>query len=163
MRNTSARHDSITAYLINNVTDNIVSQLSHIFNLWLQCGVFPDEMKLANIIPLYQNGNKMIISKYRPVSLLSIFSKKWKKIMYNRIMDFLNNHDVLYKVQFGSSKKTICGVQQRPFLFLLHVNDIVNLYDNIFQILFADDANVFIGGENLFNKTVYMKNKYVSQ
>jgi len=94
LRNTSPGHDGITAYLIKNVTDNIVTQLSYIFNLSLQCGVFPDEMKLAKVIRLYKNGDKMIISNYRPVSLLSVFSKILEKIMYNRIMDFVNKHNL---------------------------------------------------------------------
>ena len=56
------------------LSDNIVTQLSYIFNLSLQCGVFSDEMKLAKVIPLYKNGDKMIISNYRHESLLSVFS-----------------------------------------------------------------------------------------
>ena len=105
LRNTSPGHDGITAYLIKNVTDDIVTQLSFIFNLSIECGVFPDEMKLAKVIPLYKNGDKMIISNYRPVSLLSVFSKILERLMYNRILDFLNKHDVLYKFQFGFRKK----------------------------------------------------------
>jgi len=63
-------------------------------------------MKLPKVITLYKNGDKMIISNYRLVSLLSVFSKILEKIMYNRIMDFVNKHDVLYKFQFGFGKKT---------------------------------------------------------
>jgi len=43
-----------------------------------------------------------------------------------------------------------------PPPFLSHVNDIVNMSDNIFQILFADDINVFIDGENLNNMKHFM-------
>jgi hypothetical protein len=51
LRNTSP---GITAYLIKKVTDNIVIQLPYIFNLSLEFWVFPDELKLAKVIPLHK-------------------------------------------------------------------------------------------------------------
>jgi len=60
-------------------------------------------MKLAKVIPLYKNGD--IISNYRHVFLLSVFSKILEKVIYNHIMNFVNKHDVLYKFQFGFHKK----------------------------------------------------------
>jgi len=44
-------------------------------------------MKLAKVIPLYKNGDKMIISNYRYAFLLSVFSKILERGMYGRIMD----------------------------------------------------------------------------
>jgi len=44
LRNMSPTHDGATAHLIRNVTDDMVAQLSYIFNLSLQCGGFPDEI-----------------------------------------------------------------------------------------------------------------------
>ena len=108
MRNTSPGHDGITADLMKNFIDNIATQLSYILNLSLQCGVFPDEMKLAKVIPLYKNEDKMMINNNRPVFLLSVFSKILeKKIMYNCIIDFVNKHDVFYKFQFGFRKNIL--------------------------------------------------------
>jgi len=46
-----------------------------------------------------------------------------------------------------------------PLLFLLYVNDIINASDNIFPILFADDTNVFIDGDNPNSMTVSMNNE----
>ena len=43
----------------------------------------------------------MLFSNYRPVSVLPIFSKILERLMYNRLLAFINKHDILYSYQFG--------------------------------------------------------------
>ena len=64
-------------------------------------GVFPDILKTANIIPLFKKEDSMLFSNYRPVSLLCTLSKLLEKIMYNKVIDFLKEHDILFKYPFG--------------------------------------------------------------
>ena len=59
-------------------------------------GIFPDALKIANVVPLFKNGDPMLFNNYRPVSLLCVLSKVFEKVMYARLMDFLNTHKVLY-------------------------------------------------------------------
>ena len=69
---------------------------------------------------------------------------------------------VIYKAEFSffyynqtsSERKAVtCGVPQGsilgPLLFLLYVNDIVNISTILFPILFADDTNIFVNGKSL--------------
>jgi hypothetical protein len=53
--------------------------LTHLINISITNGIFPDELKIGNIIPIYKAGNEEIVGIYRPVSLLSIFSKMYEK------------------------------------------------------------------------------------
>jgi hypothetical protein len=46
----------------------------------------------------------MDISNYRPVSIATSFSKILEKVMYNRLLEHLNNNDILAKEQFGFRK-----------------------------------------------------------
>ena len=56
----SSGYDNISNKLLKKIKYSILTPLSHIFNLSLKSGIFPTEMKLAEIIPLYKKGEKTI-------------------------------------------------------------------------------------------------------
>jgi hypothetical protein len=58
-------------------------------------------MKIARVIPVYKKGPKHIVSNYQPISLLSIFNKILEKLMYKRLLKFLEQNQVLFDGQFG--------------------------------------------------------------
>ena len=58
-------------------------------------------MKLAKVILLFKKGCPLVASKYRPISLLSVFSKIIEKVMYGRLYKFLEKQEILYSLQFG--------------------------------------------------------------
>ena len=64
-------------------------------------GVFPSELKLAKVIPIFKSGDSTKMSNYRPISILSLFSKIFEKLMYNIVNNFLYKNEVIYKYQFG--------------------------------------------------------------
>jgi hypothetical protein len=65
----------------------------------LQLGIFPDLMKIVKIRPIYKKGEKQGITNYRPLFLLSVFSKVLEKLVYKRVLTFLNKHNVLTESQ----------------------------------------------------------------
>ena len=90
--------DGITSLSLKLVSDFIVKPITRIVNLSFSQGVFPNELKIALVSPLYKAKDPMYFSNYR---LLSTFSKILERLMYNRILDFLNKHKILNKYQFG--------------------------------------------------------------
>jgi hypothetical protein len=48
----------------------------------MQRGIFPDRLKYAIVKPLFKKGDRSCISNYRPISMLSSFSKVFEKVMY---------------------------------------------------------------------------------
>ena len=100
----SKDHDDIDMCLVKKILPHIVTPLEHIFNISLQKGVFPDGMKLARVIPLFKNGEMNDFSNYRPISILSQFSKILEKIFHNRMMSFIDDKQILYKSQYGFRK-----------------------------------------------------------
>ena len=54
--------------------------------------------------PFYKSDDKLLINNYRPVSILPVFSKILERLMYNRLLQFINKHKILYNYQFGFRK-----------------------------------------------------------
>jgi len=54
--------------------------------------------------PLFKKGDKNDMSNYRPISLLSSFSKVFEKAMYNQLQEHLNKFNILAEEQFGFKK-----------------------------------------------------------
>jgi hypothetical protein len=66
-------------------------------------------LKYAEIVPLFKKGDKKDMSNYRPISLLSAFSKVCVKVIYVRLYQHLINHSVLVNEQFGFKAKSSTG------------------------------------------------------
>ena len=79
--------------------------LIYVFNLSMLNGKFITNFKTAKVIPIFKKGNRTIVSNYQPISLLPTMSKVLEKIMYNRVISFLNKLDFFYKHQYRFRKK----------------------------------------------------------
>ena len=81
------KYISIKMYVLSKVIETIVKPLAHIFNLSFSSGIFPNDMKIAKIIPLFKNGRKTDFTNYRPISILSQFSKIMYCLTANTVLD----------------------------------------------------------------------------
>ena len=84
--------------LINHL---ICDTLCKIFNMCITSGIHPDKLKLSHVIPVFKKGSRLLVSNYRPISLLSNLNKILEKIMHKRIYAFLEKYEILYELQFG--------------------------------------------------------------
>ena len=75
----SSGYDKITNVLLKDLIEVIVFPLEIIFNQSLKSGIFPEAMKLAEIVPLYKKGSPYLVENYRPISLLITLSKILEK------------------------------------------------------------------------------------
>ena len=75
--------------------------LSKLLNQCFEVGVFPDILKLAKVTPLHKKDSKLDFLNYRPISLLSAFSKVYEKLIYKRIYEYFIKYDFIYNKQFG--------------------------------------------------------------
>ena len=96
---------SIPIFVLKILSEHKAAPLCDIINYSFSNGIFPDMMKLAKVIPLYKKNSPEDPSNYRPISLLSVFSKITEKLMHTRFYNFLEQHNVLYLLQFGFRRK----------------------------------------------------------
>ena len=102
--------DKISTKLLKEIIPCIMDPIIHLFNLSFQTGYIPDTYKCAKIIPIYKlntykTEDTTNFTNYRPISLLSGFSKLIEKIVARQMMKYLNKHNLLYKHQYGFRPK----------------------------------------------------------
>ena len=102
--NQSPGYDDTSFNAINNVFDFIVESLSYIFSNSLVQEIFPEEMKIARITPIYKGGDKENVVNYKSMSALSCFSKILERIMYDRLYSYLTENNLRYNEQFDFQK-----------------------------------------------------------
>lgn len=96
--------DEIPDFIIKKCFTHITSPLCHIVNLSLSTGCFPNELKISKVKPLYKKGSENEVGNYRPVSLLSVFSKIIEKVMHKRLISYLNKYNIITDKQHGFQK-----------------------------------------------------------
>ena len=97
----SVGRDNIPVTFIKLVVKIIAPFLIKIINASFELGMFPNILKIAKVIPIYKSGDKQIVNNYRPISLLSPFSKIYEKLIFNRFFKFLDKKSILIPTQYG--------------------------------------------------------------
>ena len=93
---------SVPSDILQLLKCNISAPLTAIINLSISTGIYPDNLKIAKVIPIFkEKGSMLQCSNYRPISLLSNINKIYEKIIYKRLYSFLNHHNCIYDLQFG--------------------------------------------------------------
>ena len=92
---------SISASLLKTLKGVLSIPLQLLFNRSFSTGLVPDQFKVARVVPIHKKRSSFLVSNYRPISLLSIFNKVIEKLMYNRIISYLEKFSILHNNQFG--------------------------------------------------------------
>ena len=97
----SSGHDEISTKLMKTSIQDVLLPLTHIINQSLSTGTFPNQLRTAKVLPIYKSGEKSNINNYRPISLLPSFSTIYEKIMFNKVVQFMECNNSFYKHQYG--------------------------------------------------------------
>ena len=96
--------NGLSLHFLMNIIDVISLPLVHIFSCSLNNGYVPLQLKIAKVIPIFKSGDRQIMDNYRPISLLSNFSKILEKIVSFRLTSFLDHNSLISRFQFGFRK-----------------------------------------------------------
>ena len=125
------------------VKDNIlhfVTPLTHVMNASIMQGVVPSQLKIARVIPIFKCDNPELFSNYRPVSVLPLFSKILEKLMFKRLINFVNDKNLIFDYQFGFREGYSTGLAMTHL-----VDSLVTSLDeqNVVLGLFLDFSKAF--------------------
>ena len=147
--------DEISMRLLKISAVYICSPLTYICNKSILSGNLPDHMKFSVIKPIFKKGNKMNLTNYRPISLLTYFSKVFEKALFNRLTAHFNTNKLLVGNQFGFRK----GIATEDAIFKL-INETLNALNNNKKMvgsIFCDLEKVFdsVNHDILLSKLPY--------
>ena len=97
--------NSIDTHILQLLKEEISSPLSEIFNLSFTTGLHPALFKISKPITIFKKGSRLLVSNYRPISLLSNLNKILEKLMFTRMYKFLDDFKCIYALQFGFRAK----------------------------------------------------------
>ena len=98
---TSADIDKISVRLLQEAGTTILESLHYIFNLSIKTGIFPEDWKTARVTPIYKSDDKAECGNYRPISVISNVAKIFEKLIYNQLLAFLNENEIIAKNPSG--------------------------------------------------------------
>ena len=87
LKNYSAEWDEIPTSMANKCITVFIEPLTNLINKSYSEGIFPTELKLAiaRVVPILKAGDPMFLTNYRPISILTFFSKIFEELMYCNI------------------------------------------------------------------------------
>ena len=84
--------------------------LTNLYNDCISKEIFPDILKISQITPIYKKGPKNICCNYRPISLVSSFSKIFEKCLYSQFINYLNKKNLITSSQYGFRSTYSCSM-----------------------------------------------------
>ena len=94
--------DCIPVMVLKNCEPELSYILAELFNKCLKGFCFPDCWKVSSVVPVFTNvGERSTVKSYHPVSLLSVVSKVFDKLVNNRIVDHLEKCGLFFDFQYG--------------------------------------------------------------
>ena len=100
----NGKSSDIPIHVIKKSCQVIAPYLVKYFNLCMQEGHFPDELKTGRISPIYKKEDEQLLGNYRPVSTLPVFGKILEKLIYERLYSFFISKGIIHENQFGFRK-----------------------------------------------------------
>ena len=94
--------DSIPMVVLKNCGPELSYIIAELFNMCLKESSFPECWKVSSLVPVFKNvGERSTAKNYHPLSLLSVVSKFFEKLINNGIIDHLEKCGLFSDFQYG--------------------------------------------------------------
>ena len=123
--------DNILIRMIRLWGEAIKELLRILFLSFLEERVHPDGRKKSNVVLIHKKESKVLIKNYRPISLLSVFSKVSERIFFNSLFNYFIENKLFTECQSGSLSSHSCISELQIFLFYLLSGCNMNLFRHL--------------------------------
>ena len=96
--------DTIDCSVIKLAKKELVPAITHILNLSISTGTFPEMWKKAKIIPLHKKNDVTSPKNYRPVALLAVLSKILERAICLQIVKYMDENNLFHPSHHGFRK-----------------------------------------------------------
>jgi hypothetical protein len=121
----SCGYDEVPLKILKISLPYIISPLIYLWYTAMLSGIFPAWLKYAQIVPIFKKGDKEQPTNYRPISLLTSFSKIFEKVIYRRLDNHMKSNNILAEEQYGF----ISNISTEQAIYQL-TNNILKALDN---------------------------------
>ncbi|VDI82471.1 Hypothetical predicted protein [Mytilus galloprovincialis] len=106
--NKASGMDNIGPKILRLSAPFIASPLTYIFNRMIDTGIYPSLLKNAKVTPVFKDGDKLLATNYRPISVLPTLSKLIEKHVSNKMYKYLSKLKLLHPTQSGFRPQHSC-------------------------------------------------------
>src|SRR5215470_17351922 len=86
----------------------LLKPLTHLFNLSLKTGVIPQDLRDADVVPLFKKSSKRKCENCRPISFTSIVCKLLESTVKDEIVKYLDQYNLIEDAQHGFTSGKSC-------------------------------------------------------
>ena len=133
LKNKSCTIDTVPVKIYKHINAIISPVLCSLINKSVFNGTFPNSLKIARVVPLYKSGDRSSVANYRPISILSVFSKIFERVVYSQLCGYFERSGILFHEQYGfraNKSTTQSCVNQLQYLYdcLDEGNNVLSVY-----------------------------------
>lgn len=100
--------------------------------------LFPQQLSIAKICPVYKKGDKLNPKNYRPISVLPTIAKIFEKIVKDKLVAHITHNKIMNERQFGYQKGVGTGKAVEKL-----IDDVVKKLNDRQKVLFLDLSSAF--------------------
>ena len=132
--------DKLPPRILKEANAIVSKPLAKLFNKSLRAKTFPSIWKKANVLPVFKKGAQNILGNYRPISLLSINSKVFEKIIFKYVYNHFKDNFLIsvWQSGFQPSMSTMTQLTELYHQFCKAVSDGKEI-----RVVFLDISKAF--------------------
>ena len=129
-------HDCLSNIMIKKAHDPLIKPLTLLINQTLSTGIFPSELKVSRVKPLFKRGKSSLFSNYRPISLLASLSIIYEYVVFEQLSAYMETDRLFYSDQYGfrpghstelASVRFVNNLIQQMDTFNIPINILIDL------------------------------------